>query len=373
MAVKCDDYQMEGRLFTVCDDGTSYVTPSGSTDTNTHESSGPAGEMDSDLSDLELQRGLGVAPANGTDAEHGGGEGGGDLTDFFGSVANFFSNLFGGDGDNEKDGAGGGTGGQTGTQSPTTGGEGDNICGGGGHSGGDQDQSNNNQSGNSNQSGGNSSGSGTDGNGDHSGTDNNGSDGKTTDTTSATTGSTPTPDGGPSTPTSTPNPDGDGNDGSEGNHHSTSVAMPGGNIGSLSTQLTAVGNSQDGSSDGSHGPRDPGDEMPNPEGGGNSPTSNVAHGSSFWDQVAGGAQGGQAGLHLSSAASVITDENHAALEAAGTTSVHDVSTTALDTGEHAAPHDVALTGAALHGELGTATLHDALTLSGGSFATQMHV
>ena len=53
---------------------------------------------------------------------------------------------------------------------------------------------------------------------------------------------------------------------------------------------------------------------------------------------------------------------------------HDVSAAPADASAHTAvSHDLAPTDAALHGELGTATFHDATSLSSAAFATQMHV
>jgi hypothetical protein len=64
-----------------------------------------------------------------------------------------------------------------------------------------------------------------------------------------------------------------------------------------------------------------------------------------------------------------------AFNAATTSTSHDVSGAPADTSAHVAvgAHDFAASGVALHGEFGTATLHDTLALSSGSFATQMHV
>lgn len=252
-------------------------------------------------------------------------------------------------------------------------------------------------------------GSGTGGDGDktddqHKGDDGNNNDGKHDDDnngdekpTEETPGTgpeegMPNPDGtGPGSPTSTPNPEG-GDDGGESGHHGPTVNQ-GSDVGHLSTQLAAVGNSQDGSTtDGYHGPHDPGEEMPDPDSnGGGNPISNVAHGAtSFWDQAATVMQGATtqgattgtasatqtatSGLQLSALA--VSEHASASQLASGVaTTSHDIAGALSDTSAHAAfgTHDFAASGAVLHGELGTATLHDALTLSSGAFATQMHV
>ena len=189
-------------------------------------------------------------------------------------------------------------------------------------------------------------------------------------------GDMPNPDDGGGSPNSTPDPDGDGSDG-EGSHRGPTLNQ-GSSVGHLSTQLAAVGNSEDSAgSDSYHGPKDPGEEMPNPEdtGGGN-PVANVAHGAAgFWDQATSATQGAT-GAQLSTAAvTVHASESQLAFNAAATSILNDVSGAHADASAHAAAdgHDLAASGAALHDELGTVTLHDTLTLSGGTFATQMHV
>jgi hypothetical protein len=184
-----------------------------------------------------------------------------------------------------------------------------------------------------------------------------------------TTGSTPDPDGS--------DDEGGGRPGSPGHGHGAGDNQ-GANPSSLSEKLAAVGNSQEGSgsSDGSHGPHDPGEEMPNPDAGGGSPSSNGAHGAhNFWDQAAGATQGVTSGLHLSGfAVSEHASQSQVAVNATATTAAHDSSAAQSETSAHAVTggHDVAAH-VELHSELGTATLHDQLTLSGGSFAHQMHV
>jgi len=175
----------------------------------------------------------------------------------------------------------------------------------------------------------------------------------------------PTPEG------STPDPDDDGS----GSKHLPGVGNP--SASSLSEKLAAVGNSQDGSAgnDGSHGPHDPGEEMPNPEAGGGSPTSNSAHGGSFWDQAA--PQGSTTGLHLSTSA--VSDHavlNQIAHDMTATTTAHDVSGELSDTSAHSA-HSVTIAHDAVHADLhtglGTSTFHDSIAISSGTFAHQMHV
>jgi hypothetical protein len=166
-----------------------------------------------------------------------------------------------------------------------------------------------------------------DGNDDH---DDNKDNTKEETSTTDEKGDMPNPEGGPGNPNSTPNPEGDGDDGENGHHGPT--LNQGSNVGHLSTQLAAVGNSQDGAaSDGYHGPHDPGEEMPNPDdtGGGN-PISNVAHGAtSFWDQVASATQGttqGASGATLSTAAvTAHAGEGQLAFSAATTSIAHDAT------------------------------------------------
>ena len=177
-----------------------------------------------------------------------------------------------------------------------------------------------------------------------------------------------------------------------------------------------------------HGPIDPGEEMPDPNGDGKGgPTSNVAFGAaelgavqaleasaatqgaashvgdagiitvgghdavaddlnpqplppgpgSFWDQAAGATQGATA-VTSASAFAEIAGLNQAATTATET-SAHDVSS-ALDSSAHTAvlvggaAHDAGFATVGFdHAELGTAALHDSLSLGAGAFANQMHI
>jgi hypothetical protein len=101
-------------------------------------------------------------------------------------------------------------------------------------------------------------------------------------------------------------------------------------------------------------------------------TGNVAHGGSFLDEAAAATQGMATGEHPStSGASNHAAATEVAFNAATTSSAHDMS----DTSAHllVGAHDAATMHADLHGEFGTATLHEQLILSGGAFAHQMHV
>jgi hypothetical protein len=103
---------------------------------------------------------------------------------------------------------------------------------------------------------------------------------------------------------------------------------------------------------------------------------NVAHGGGFWDRAAAATLGMATGGHLSiSGASSHAAATEVAFNAAMSGSAHEVPGTLSDTSAHSlmGAHDVATMHADLHGELGTATLHEQLTLSSGSFAHQMHV
>src|SRR5581483_11009650 len=97
-------------------------------------------------------------------------------------------------------------------------------------------------------------------------------------------------------------------------------------------------------------------------------------GGSFWDQAAGAVHGATA---VSSASAEIAGLNQAATQATAT-SAHDVSS-ALDLSAHTATlvgaaHDTGVATVGLdHAELGTATLHDTMSLNSGAFATQMHI
>jgi hypothetical protein len=237
-------------------------------------------------------------------------------------------------------------------------------------------------------------------NGDHTGTtpDNEGDPKEPDPAPGAPDGDMPNPDSGPGSPTSTPNPDGDDGEGNEGSHHGVPVGhgASGGGGGDgegegpgrlgLSQQLSGSGNNsqQGGTGDPSHGPHDPGEEMPNPEDGrGGNPTSNVAHGAhDFWTQAAGASQGVATGQHGSTVA--VSDHASAiavTFNAAVTTSAHDLTgalsgASGHDDSAHTASvgaHATTAVGSELHGELGTSTLHDTLALHGASFATQMHV
>ena len=211
-------------------------------------------------------------------------------------------------------------------------------------------------------------------------------------------GDMPNPDGtGPGSPTATPNPEGDDGEGSEGGRHGVLIGH-GGNGGGgdgegegpgrlgMSQQLSGGGNNQQGGTGGpGHGPHDPGEEMPNPEDGrGGNPTSNVAHGAhDFWNNAAGVSQGVTSGLHVSTiVVSQHASQITATFNAAVTTSAHDLTGALSGASGHDDVAHTASTGAhavaaavssELHGELGTTTLHDTLSIHGASIATQMHV
>jgi hypothetical protein len=212
----------------------------------------------------------------------------------------------------------------------------------------------------------------------------------------------PNPEGtGPGSPSSTPNPEGDDGDGTEGHRGGATIGHghvrgggggDGGGDGASEgpdgsgtfTGKLAAGGDQQGAAGppGSHLPRDPGEEMPNPEDTGiGGPSSHIAHGvHSFWDQAAG-ATHGESIAHLStSAVTESTAPLHIAFDAPAMTGAHDAVAGQSDTSTHSvttthdvSTHDVGVAHADVHAELGTATLHEALTLHGASFATQMHV
>jgi hypothetical protein len=94
------------------------------------------------------------------------------------------------------------------------------------------------------------------------------------------------------------------------------------------------------------------------------------HGADFWDQAADATQGATASLSISTLATsdvVHLNLNHVTL----TPLAHDGSAASVASLHVlAGVHDVALAGAELHGELGSATSHDVLT---SLFADQLHI
>ena len=200
---------------------------------------------------------------------------------------------------------------------------------------------------------------------------------------------------------------GHGGSGDGGGH-----AGEGSGVGGI-TGITATGA---GGEQQGHGPiHDPGEVMPNPDDNGTGgPNSNIAFGAqtnatvalsgaqdrggthgiiivgghdtvtaatgSFWDQAAGAAKGLNAAVSTSAVATAeIAGLNHSETSASGATSAHEVSGV-LDIGApmaalaNAGAHGAGFTSASVdHVDLGTAALHDSLSLHSGAFANQMHL
>jgi hypothetical protein len=93
------------------------------------------------------------------------------------------------------------------------------------------------------------------------------------------------------------------------------------------------------------------------------------HGAGFWDQAADATQGATAGLSVSTLA--IADVAYLT-PITPTPSALDEPAPHADASLHllTGVHDVAPAGAELHGELGSATLHDVLATT---FAHQIHI
>jgi hypothetical protein len=93
------------------------------------------------------------------------------------------------------------------------------------------------------------------------------------------------------------------------------------------------------------------------------------HGAGFWDQAADATQGATAGLSVATLA--ISDVVHLNPIIPAPLALDEPAPHA-DMSAHllAGAHDVAMAGAELHGELGSATLHDVLA---STFAHQIHI